>query len=69
MEAKLVEEKKAMRYQDADINPDILKAVEEMGFEFMSPIQEQAIPVLLAGKDIIGQAQTGTGKQLHLAFP
>lgn len=69
MEAKLVEEKKAMRYQDADINPDILKAVEEMGFEFMSPIQEQAIPVLLAGKDIIGQAQTGTGKTAAFGIP
>ena len=58
-----------MRYQDADISPEILRAVEEMGFETMSPIQEQAIPVLLTGRDIIGQAQTGTGKTAAFGIP
>lgn len=58
-----------LRYSDSGIHPDILKAVEEMGFETMTPIQEQAIPILLEGKDVIGQAQTGTGKTAAFAIP
>lgn len=58
-----------LRYIDSGIHPDILRAVQEMGFEVMTPIQEQAIPVLLEGKDIIGQAQTGTGKTAAFAIP
>lgn len=58
-----------LKYVDSDIHPDILRAVQEMGFEVMTPIQEQAIPVLLEGKDIIGQAQTGTGKTAAFAIP
>lgn len=52
----------SLKYSESGIHTDILKAVREMGFEVMTPIQEQAIPVLLDGKDMIGQAQTGTGK-------
>lgn len=58
-----------LKYSESGIHPDILKAVKEMGFELMTPIQEQAIPVLLEGKDIIGQAQTGTGKTAAFAIP
>lgn len=58
-----------MKYTESGIHADILRAVEEMGFEEMTPIQEQAIPVLLEGKDIIGQAQTGTGKTAAFAIP
>lgn len=58
-----------LRYTESGIHPDILKAVQEMGFENMTPIQAQAIPVLLEGKDIIGQAQTGTGKTAAFAIP
>lgn len=58
-----------LRYEDSGICPEILRAVQEMGFEVMTPIQEQAIPVLLEGKDIIGQAQTGTGKTAAFAIP
>ncbi len=47
----------------------IVRAVKEMGFEKLSPIQEQAIPLLLAGEDIIGQAQTGTGKTAAFGIP
>lgn len=47
----------------------ILRAIQEMGFEKMSPIQEQAIPFLLEGEDIIGQAQTGTGKTAAFGIP
>ena len=58
-----------MNYSDAQMNESILKAVTEMGFEVMTPIQEQAIPVLLEGRDVIGQAQTGTGKTAAFAIP
>lgn len=47
----------------------IARAVKEMGFETLSPIQEQAIPFLLEGEDIIGQAQTGTGKTAAFGIP
>lgn len=47
----------------------ILRAIKEMGFEKLSPIQEQAIPFLLEGEDIIGQAQTGTGKTAAFGIP
>ncbi len=69
MEERKEELESKLRYSDSGIHPDILKAVEEMGFETMTPIQEQAIPVLLEGKDIIGQAQTGTGKTAAFAIP
>ncbi len=58
-----------MNYSDAQMNENILRAVTEVGFEVMTPIQEQAIPVLLEGKDVIGQAQTGTGKTAAFAIP
>ncbi len=51
------------------LNKRILRAVKEMGFETFSPIQEQAIPYLLEGRDIIGQAQTGTGKTAAFGIP
>ena len=47
----------------------IVAALKEMGFEEPSPIQQQAIPLLLEGKDIIGQAQTGTGKTAAFGIP
>lgn len=58
-----------LRFDESGIHPDILRAVHEMGFEVMTPIQEQSVPVLLEGKDIIGQAQTGTGKTAAFAIP
>lgn len=70
MEKRMEEEiQSKLKYTDSGIHPDILKAVQEMGFELMTPIQEQAIPVLLEGRDIIGQAQTGTGKTAAFAIP
>ncbi len=47
----------------------IIRAIKEMGFEKLSPIQEEAIPYLLDGEDIIGQAQTGTGKTAAFGIP
>ena len=63
------EEEKHMRYEDAGIDSRILRAVGELGFEHMTPIQEQAIPLFMTGQDIIGQAQTGTGKTAAFGIP
>lgn len=57
------------RFDEMGIDPLILRAVEEMGFEEMSPIQVKAIPVMLAGRDMVGQAQTGTGKTAAFGIP
>ena len=58
-----------MRFDESSLNAPILRAVAEMGFEEMSPIQAAAIPVALEGKDMIGQAQTGTGKTAAFGIP
>ena len=57
------------KFDELELNPSILRAIEEMGFEQMSPIQAQAIPIVLQGKDIVGQAQTGTGKTAAFGIP
>lgn len=57
------------RFEEISLSEDIYKAVKDMGFEEMSPIQSEAIPHLLEGKDIIGQAQTGTGKTATFGIP
>jgi ATP-dependent RNA helicase DeaD len=49
--------------------PDILEALHDVGYEVPSPIQEQAIPSLLEGRDVIGQAQTGSGKTAAFGLP
>lgn len=51
-----------IRFDELDLNPQILRGIADMGFEEATPIQSQAIPVVLSGVDVIGQAQTGTGK-------
>lgn len=58
-----------VRFEDLGLCPEILKAVKKMGFEEASPIQAAAIPVVRGGKDIIGQAQTGTGKTAAFGIP
>ena len=50
-------------------SPEILEALRDVGYEVPSPIQEQAIPPLLEGKDVIGQAQTGSGKTAAFGLP
>lgn len=55
-------------FDDFEILAEIKKSIKEMGFEEPSPIQELTIPEALKGIDIIGQAQTGTGKTLALLF-
>ncbi|MGL5346324.1 MAG: DEAD/DEAH box helicase [Peptostreptococcaceae bacterium] len=58
-----------VKFEDLQINENIKKAVIEMGFEEPSPIQAQSIPVILSGRDVIGQAQTGTGKTAAFSIP
>jgi len=56
-------------FADLGLSEDILAALKDVGYESPSPIQEQAIPVLLEGRDVIGQAQTGTGKTAAFGLP
>ena len=58
-----------LRFFELDLKDEILKAILDMGFEEATPIQEQAIPVALTGQDVIGQAQTGTGKTAAFSIP
>ncbi|MBT8118947.1 MAG: DEAD/DEAH box helicase [Gammaproteobacteria bacterium] len=59
----------AITFKDLALDKSILKILDEVGYESPSPIQAQTIPLLLQGKDIIGQAQTGTGKTAAFALP
>ncbi len=56
-------------FKDIELSPDLLKAIEKMGFEEMTPIQEKGIPLVMEGRDMIGQAQTGTGKTACFGIP
>ena len=58
-----------MKFTDLALSAPVLQAVTEVGYEQPSPIQAAAIPALLAGKDIVGLAQTGTGKTAAFALP
>lgn len=58
-----------LRFEDMQLSKEIYQAVLDMGFEEATPIQSQAIPLVKAGKDIIGQSQTGTGKTAAFGIP
>ncbi len=58
-----------MKFEHLRIIAPILKAVEIEGYTVPTPIQEQAIPVILEGRDLLGCAQTGTGKTAAFAIP
>lgn len=58
-----------LKFEELNLSEEIQNAVKEMGFEETSPIQSEAIPLIAQGKDIIGQAQTGTGKTAAFAIP
>jgi ATP-dependent RNA helicase DeaD len=58
-----------MEFSSLNLSPEVLQALNLMGFEEATPIQEQALPVGLAGRDVIGQAQTGTGKTAAFGIP
>jgi len=56
-------------FRELNLIPPLLKALDEVGYESPSPIQAQTIPYLLEGRDVLGQAQTGTGKTAAFALP
>jgi ATP-dependent RNA helicase DeaD len=58
-----------LTFSQLNLNPGLLQAVTEVGYETPTPIQAEAIPPLLEGKDLLGQAQTGTGKTAAFALP
>ena len=58
-----------MKFKELELSPELLKSVERAGFEEATPIQSETIPLALEGKDVIGQAQTGTGKTAAFGLP
>ncbi len=58
-----------MTFTSFDFRPELLKSLTELGYQTPTPIQAQTIPLLLAGHDVIGTAQTGTGKTAAFALP
>ena len=58
-----------LNFSEFGFDPDLMEGINAMGFESPTPIQEQAIPAILEGKDIIGSAQTGTGKTAAFLLP
>ncbi|MBD1399085.1 DEAD/DEAH box helicase [Pelovirga terrestris] len=59
----------ALSFSELGLAPAILKVIDEVGYETPTPIQAQSIPPLLAGRDLLGQAQTGTGKTAAFSLP
>lgn len=58
-----------MTFKDFDFKPELARALAQAGFKEPSPIQKEAIPVIISGKDVVGQAHTGTGKTAAFALP
>ncbi len=58
-----------MKFEDLDLSPEVLDALDAMGFDDCTPIQEQSIPIVLEGHDLIAVAQTGTGKTAAYLLP
>src|SRR6187551_2929716 len=56
-------------FSELGLSEELLKAIDKLGFEQAAPIQAAAIPVLLQGKDVVGQSQTGSGKTAAFAIP
>src|SRR2546421_13118922 len=56
-------------FSELGISSELLKAIDKMGFEQAAPIQAEAIPVLMAGRDVVGQSMTGSGKTAAFGVP
>src|ERR1035437_10477215 len=67
--SELTPETPPMAFAQLQLAEPLARAVAEMGYELMTPIQAQAIPVVLQGRDVMGAAQTGTGKTAAFALP
>ena len=65
----LPDEIETARFGALELHPDVARAIDELGFMAPTPVQAQAIPILRAGKDLLAQAQTGTGKTAAFAIP
>lgn len=59
----------AVRFEDFGLSPDILRALSDQGYVHPTPIQAEAIPIVLQGRDVMGAAQTGTGKTAGFSLP
>ena len=59
----------SLRFADLGLPPAVMAAVDAVGYESPSPIQAATIPALLEGRDVLGQAQTGTGKTAAFGLP
>src|SRR5690606_12301842 len=57
------------KFSELGLSPELLKAVDKMGFEEASPIQTAVIPLFLGGRDVVGQSATGSGKTAAFALP
>ena len=60
---------RAARFGELEVHPDVARAIDDLGFMGPTPVQAQAIPILRAGRDLLAQAQTGTGKTAAFAIP
>src|SRR5688572_31331696 len=56
-------------FSELGLSPELLKAIDALGFEKPAPIQARAIPLLMRGRDVVGQSQTGSGKTLAFGVP
>ena len=56
-------------FKELELSKEVQSAIDDLGFEEATPIQSESIPVLLQGKDLIGQSQTGTGKTAAFGIP
>jgi ATP-dependent RNA helicase DeaD len=65
----LPDEIETARFGALELHPDVARAIDELGFMAPTPVQAQAIPILRSGKDLLAQAQTGTGKTAAFAIP
>ena len=58
-----------LKFEEMNISEELVRAVKDMGFEEATPIQSQAISMIMDGRDVIGQSQTGTGKTAAFGLP
>ena len=68
-EPPMTDESNAVLFSDLGLSETVVRAVKGIGYESASPIQAATIPAMLEGADILGQAQTGTGKTAAFALP